>query len=185
MKTSIAVLSFLVITIALFAGADASQPSSADGLAVSPNGRIIDPSSATVIDDSAIRPLTSSDSGTLTIATVAWSGCFSTINIVFGFSSPRGIGSYSPAALTGGKTVVALYDTKGDCVGTFSDISISGFSSNPGSSWLSSLTCNGVENNGSAATFIYSSGTASWEWSQLFGLQSKENSSVSCTVVHN
>jgi hypothetical protein len=153
---------------------------------ISASGGKFDPSSATMIDDVAIPPPSSSDSGALAVATAAWLGCMlPKLNFVYGFVGPRSLGSYSPTGLTGGETVVAVYDTTGNCVGTFSDLSVSGFSSSPGSSWLSSITCNGVTNNGSSARFIYSSGSASWEWSQLFGLQSKSGSNVSCTIVHN
>jgi hypothetical protein len=64
-------------------------------------------------------------------------------------------------------------------------LEVSGFSSNPGQSWLSSVTCNGVTNSGSTAGFSYSSGVATWEWVRLFGLFSEIGLSVSCTIVHS
>jgi hypothetical protein len=88
--------------------------------------------------------------------------------------------------------VVAVFDTiflggTGCGAGTnFSFLQISGFSVDPGQDWLSSITCNGVKNDGSGATlFSYSSGKAIWEWSQVFGLMANNGSNVSCTISHS
>jgi hypothetical protein len=130
-----------------------------------------------------IIPLTL-DIGTLMVAARS-NRCIGGPSVLYGFAS--GIGSYSPTGLTGGNTVSEVADVtpSGACVAEHSDLDVTGFSSNPGSSWLNSITCNGVKNLGSGATFVYSSGDARWEWSQLFGLSSKVGSNVSCTIDHN
>lgn len=58
------------------------------------------------------------------------------------------IGSYSPTGLTGRDVVAAVYDYNiagaSVCGSSYSVLDINSFSSDPGSSWLSSITCNGV-----------------------------------------
>ena len=150
-----------------------------------------DPSTDTIIEDNTIIPFTSSDSGTLTVGLGSVLGCIiPKFNAIYGFIGTRSIGnfgSYSPTGLIGGETVGLVSDIQpGTCVESQSNLTVTGFSSNPGSSWLSSITCNGVKNLGSGATFFfYSDGGASWIWSQLFGLSSKNGDNVSCTIVHN
>jgi hypothetical protein len=95
------------------------------------------------------------------------------------------IGSYSPTGLTGGEVVSFLYDIKGPCSANGGFIFISGFASNPGKSWLTSVICNGIQNNSALATYSYSNGQAGWGWSQPFGFLNKLGSNVSCTVSHN
>jgi hypothetical protein len=191
MKTWIVTVSLLLLalfTVRHFAIADASDTarSKVSSQTSTPNGGTLDPSTATLIGDSEIRPLTSSDNGTLTVGLTTVSGCHASGNLTYGFVAAKGTGSYSPTGLTGGRTVVAVYDIEaGGCVPSISVVSISGFSSDPGSSWLSSTTCNGIQNIASGASYVYGSGNASWEWTQLFGLQSKNGSNVSCTIVHN
>lgn len=128
----------------------------------------------------------STDNGTLTVGrtTVSCGGPTLTFS---GYSVPLAIGSYSPTGLTGGKTVTGVWDLTGGC-GTSSTLQVSGFSSNPGSSWLTSITCNGVTNLASAvSTFSYSGGGASWTWnSTTFGIWAKSvGANVSCTIVHS
>lgn len=141
---------------------------------------------------SAVSPwaFASSDSGTLTIGVdnvCIKGGGLQGIENLYGFWS--GVtGSYSPTGLSEGKSVVSIWDNDRfftQCgTGNSSLLSISGFSVDPGQEWLSSITCNGVENNGSgAASFFYSGGTATWTWSQVFGLWQK--SQVSCTITHS
>jgi hypothetical protein len=136
--------------------------------------------------------LASSNTGTLTRG--ADSLCPLT-GIQYGFEFLEGFssgsfGSYSPVGLTGGESVEAIWDVDhyggGPCgsASNSSFLSISGFSVDPGQDWLSSIKCNGVQNDGSAASsYSYSGGTASWAWSQVFGIVN--NSSVSCTIVHD
>lgn len=130
----------------------------------------------------------SSDTGTLlvgeTISTICSGPTRVPLPYFLGFNSTSpAAGSYSPTGLTGGKAVVALFDYL-SC-GTLSEMSISGFSANPGQSWLSSVTCGSVTNLASTATFFYSGGTASWLWKDRFGFFSKNGSNVSCTIVHD
>ena len=73
-------------------------------------------------------------------------------------SSP--FGSLSPEILSGGKTVT-MFDDASDAQ---SIVNVSGFSSDPGQGWLISASATGVTLNGSAATYGYSNGTASWHW---------------------
>jgi Zn-dependent metalloprotease len=82
-------------------------------------------------------------------------------------------GSYSPTALTGGRTL-AEFDDIGACSGpcgtlTNGVVVVSGFSSDPGAGWLSSVTANGVTKLNSAAAYSYSSGSATWSWGSVFG----------------
>ena len=99
-------------------------------------------------------------------------------------------GTYSPTTLTGGYTVAQLMDigvsgVTCDGIGN-SYFAVSGFSSNPGSSWLTSVNCEGVEQFASDATFSYSSGTATWEWpNSTFGFEDDIGNPWSCTIVHN
>ena len=99
-------------------------------------------------------------------------------------------GSYSPTALTGGESVSDLYDiSNSTCTSLFrSIIYISGFSSNPGQSWLTSVTCNGVEmTGGSTSSYSYNSGTAGWAWNTTsgWGFSSEVGSKLGCTIVHD
>lgn len=129
----------------------------------------------------------SSDTGTLLVGEISSTTCSGTgrpLPYYYGFTSSPAVGSYSPTGLAGGKTVIKLFDYL-SC-GALSELWISGFSSNPGQSWLSSVACNGVTNTGAGAfDFSYNSGTASWVWNDRFGFQSKYGSNVSCTIVHN
>lgn len=141
----------------------------------------------TLLLSSQIVSASSSDTGTLTAG--EYDTCFMGAldhTILFGYSSGFA-GSYSPTELTGGKTVADLYDHEsvghGICVfPKGSSFTVSGFSADPGATWLSSVTCNGVTNSESASTYIYSSGSASWQWTQTFGIG---GGTYSCTIVHN
>lgn len=93
-------------------------------------------------------------------------------------------GSYSPIGLTGGRNVNGVIDYDG-CI-TRSELDVATFPSNPGQSWLISITCNGVAKTGASATFSYVSGEAIWQWGTNFGyLSLGSGSMVSCTIVHN
>ena len=53
----------------------------------------------------------------------------------------------------------------------FLAIAVSGFSSNPGSCWLTSVKCDGItHSDASASQFTYLEGTAWWYWVFLFEL---------------
>ena len=130
--------------------------------------------------------IASSDTGTLLVGEESSHCVGGGSQGAYGYDSSF-LGSYSPTGLTGGKTVDAIEDhVVVGCGIVFSYFQVSGFSSNPGSSWLTSITCNGVTNDGSAAyDFSYGSGIAVWYWSKLFALTSKVGSNVSCTIVHS
>lgn len=105
----------------------------------------------------------SSDSGTLTV------GDHTNICIppgtgnpmTYGFTSGL-IGSYSPIGLTSGFSVASIVDIHYSCsFHGFAETSfdVTGFSANPDSQWLISITCNGVENKKTSAyAYNYTSG---------------------------
>ena len=123
------------------------------------------------------------DHATLQIGRLNVGPCFR----LTGYHGPLSMGSYSPTGLTGGRNVGSLFEAV--TCGTpnpSSTINVTGFSSNPGSAWLTSLTCNGITKSAAGATFQYLFGTASWNFSGSFGFQSlPTGTSVSCEVVHN
>ena len=130
-----------------------------------------------------------SDVGTLTVGEhiVGIPPTHPCVMVDYGYQSGLENGSYSPTGLTGGKTVIEVYDTT-NCSSTylFSALAVSGFSSDPGKTWLTSITCNGVTNDSSSSSsYSYGSGTAAWEWTQSFGLSSKVGNNVTCTIVHS
>jgi hypothetical protein len=125
------------------------------------------------------------DNGTLTVGSESFGDCGSGN---FQHLTARGYlgaggGSYSPTTLTGGKTISDLYDVSAIACSSSAHIYVSGFSSNPGSSWLTSVTCNSVTLSSPAATFDYSGGVAGWHWfSTKFGFLSGV---YSCSIVHS
>lgn len=131
----------------------------------------------------------SSDAGTLLVGVRYETICSIThqpLPYLYGFSTALSLqaGSYSPTGLTGGEIVANLFDFY-SC-GPQSELTISGFSTNPGQNWLSSVTCIGVTNTSSSTfEYAYSSGTASWAWNSRFGFSSHNGSNVGCTIVHN
>jgi hypothetical protein len=140
-----------------------------------------------------VRPLTTvSDSGTLT-AGGGSAGCGSgstLIRVGYTTGAIGDRGSYSPSTLTGGKTVADVLDqtvTGGGtgCPTSLVALNVSGFTANPGTSWLTSITCNSKKLTSSTATFSYASGVAAWDWpiSDSFGFVSGDE--YTCTIVHN
>jgi hypothetical protein len=91
--------------------------------------------------------------------------------------------TFSPATLPGGKSLSSLVDIK-YALGTtlYSGLYVAGFSSDPGSDWLVSVSAEGVTKTGAAATHSYSAGTAIWMWASQFGFPS--SGSVTATIVH-
>lgn len=79
-------------------------------------------------------------------------GGFGTLNSSSGFLNGTYLGS--------------LFDDNNNTVANFE---ISGFSSDPGASSLSSVTINGQTRLASNATYSYSSGSALWQWNQYSG----------------
>jgi hypothetical protein len=104
---------------------------------------------------------------------------------ISGYSSGSHIGSYSPTGLTGGETVVWLVDTTATtCAPSSAQLGVSGFTSNPGATWLTSITCNGIEKTGSTASFTYNGTTATWIWNNAsFGFVLDDT--YSCSIVYN
>jgi hypothetical protein len=115
----------------------------------------------------------------------------------------RTFGSLSPSALSGGKVVTALYDYcqaisdskpppptcpfSGAGQNTqFGVLSISGFTADPGATWLTSVTAAGATRYGSSASYSYASGIATWQWigpvgSGAFGLSNSGTTTVTIT----
>jgi hypothetical protein len=130
----------------------------------------------------------STDNGTLTAGTENGSclppevGTYHVIGFINGAS-----GSYSPTGLTGGRTLAGISDVEPvSCGSHTSAFSVTGFSSNPGSAWLSSVTCNGVERLQSSAisyTYTSSTGTAAWIFSGNFGFAGGDQ--YACSIVHS
>lgn len=133
-----------------------------------------------------------SDTGTLTASQSTTSQCINPrtqqtgTHYIVGYDSFVSEGSYSPAVLTGGKTTVAVFDSHGTggCPGVFPTLIVKGFTSDPGASWLVSITCNGVA-LGVGASYFWEPGVpeAIWEWSTIFGFVN--GSQYNCTIVHN
>jgi hypothetical protein len=103
-------------------------------------------------------------------------------------SSSFSFGSYSPTGLGGGRTVAFLDELSFcDSAGIEGSLSVSGFTSNPGKSWLTSVTCNGVTQPAASATFTYfpSDGSTLWQWPAGFGLKNiPAGTNIGCTIVH-
>ncbi len=129
--------------------------------------------------------LAASDNGTITVGdALSKTGGV----CVWGYDPPD-IGSYSPTGLTGGKTVSGLFTLVigPQCLVSLNGhFFVSGFSSDPGQSWLTSVTCNGTTKTGGTASYSYASGTAYWGWSATtWGFTSNVGSQLGCTVVHS
>lgn len=139
--------------------------------------------------------LASSDTATLTVGHFTLvAGIIDTCESGYGSGGP--VGSYSPTGLTGGEIVQTILDadivsadscTDVEVITHTSSLIVSGFSIDPGQTWVTSITCNGVEKTGaSASSFSYSSGTATWHWPSDFSLISKPSgTNVSCTISHS
>lgn len=128
------------------------------------------------------------DTGVLTVGehtVLCWSGLH--VELLYGYMQSRPLGSYSPTTLKDGKTIVEVYDQtdRGCKLVTGSKLSVSGFSSDPGRSWLKSVSCNRTSLSSlTAARFIFSNGTATWEWVQKFGFESSEGRDIQCSIDH-
>ncbi len=102
-------------------------------------------------------------SGTLTGAYLYVSGTL----LGYGYAPPYG-GSLSPTTDTNGKTIAAIYSSS---FGTLV-LSISGFSSNPSSSYFTNLSTNGTNFTSASASYSYASGSAVWQWSTSYVISS-------------
>jgi hypothetical protein len=94
----------------------------------------------------------------------------------FGYISGS-FGAISGGTLDDGSTITGLYNATGDGLLHFS---ASGFSSDPGQSYFSSLTVDSTEFLSSSAGYGYSGGVATWSWATGFTFVS---SSASGTIV--
>lgn len=130
------------------------------------------------------------DNATLTVGKQLYpSPPFPCTTVTVGYRN-GGIGSYSPVGLTGGYTVHSVYEV-GCSSPSQVNLIIKGFLISPGQLWLTSITCNGITRQASAATsYSYDSATkqASWVWAggATFGLNAlPSNTNVSCAITHN
>lgn len=97
----------------------------------------------------------------------------------YGYSASPSIGSISPTTLGDGKTLAQMVDV--DPAVKDHILQISGFSSDPGSSYLISAAANGTTLLAAAASYGYNSGsgTAVWTWTnQSFGFVDGNNYTV-------
>jgi hypothetical protein len=89
-----------------------------------------------------------------------------TSTAVGGGYSPSVFGSLASATVSGGRTCTICYDDR-DVPGSLysANLSISGFGSDPGQSYLYDVTANSITKTGSTASgYFYTAGTASWSW---------------------
>lgn len=129
-----------------------------------------------------------SDQGTLT-SVVFNSTCGSLGQYAITTTGYNQGGSYAPA-LTGGETVTGLYNLTGEhgpvCPQLGAYIWISGFSSDPGLYWLSSVTCNGTTLTVPAGgQYAYNAGTHVAEWIWRKSYWNIGTGTYSCTITHN
>jgi hypothetical protein len=98
-----------------------------------------------------------------------------------------GFGSVTPAVTANGYPYEAIYNAGGMNNGKgssppYSEIAIGGFTSNPGQSWLTSVSALGVTTSASSATYTYSDGVATWVWDGTeWGISDKGTVQVSVT----
>lgn len=93
-------------------------------------------------------------------------------------------GSVSPTTTSTGLTYRYIEDIVSRGQPRSGYFAIQGLTSNPGSGWLQSLTCLGVEKTGASASYGYDSadGIAVWIWTSSFGFSA--SGTAQCTVVH-
>jgi hypothetical protein len=111
-------------------------------------------------------------STTLTIGTANGGTLINTrgfSSIALGGFTPTTFGSLASATLTGGKTCGSCYDYRDVNGSLYSAIvRISGFSTDPGTTYLYDVTANSVTRTQATATlYSYSAGTALWEWEDV------------------
>lgn len=84
-----------------------------------------------------------------------------------GYDAGIGFGGVSPTTVTTGYTVNSIYDYRDTSGGSYScNFSLSGFGgTDPGQSYIYSVTVNGVTKLSSTATFyVMFGGVAYWQW---------------------
>ena len=102
------------------------------------------------------------------------------------------VGLMSPAKTTNGYTYVEFIDRYPQGQGGGGDYSVSqfevsGFTADPGQAWLISVSTLGITKTGASATYLYSSGTASWVWpaaTPFYGFGFGSSGTNTCTIVH-
>ena len=106
--------------------------------------------------------------------------------VLDGFNSATSTGSYSPTGLTGGTAVQQIVNFSPACYGDSSiRMVISGFTSDPGRDWLTSLTCENSTKFSVDAAYGYSGdGQALWIWPSFFPFWNW-GINTTCTIVHN
>ena len=62
---------------------------------------------------------------------------------------------------------------------------VNGFSSGPGQSRLTPVTCDGITKTEAASTYNYSLGLAEWKWTTAWGFSAHVGSQFACAIVHN
>ena len=100
--------------------------------------------------------------------------------VSYGYASGVGaFGSASPSTMTDGKNFQALYDYYDLNVGgSYGIVGVSGFSSDPGQTYLTSITTNSVTYYAASASFYsYGSGIATWTF-PAFGFTPSNTYSV-------
>lgn len=88
------------------------------------------------------------------------------ISIERGFSASFPYGSVSPTTLPDGKAIGSVTDSD-DSIGSsdFIDFSLTGLGADPGQSYFTTLSSNGVtKTSASASSYTFGSGTARWRW---------------------
>lgn len=116
--------------------------------------------------------LASANTGTLIsgTGTDGSGGNYTGFDLVTGTSPTRPFGSVSPNTFVDGKTFYSASEVAYLIVPSWTDvIRVSGFSSDPGISYCTSFTINGVTNTTASATYVYNppgypTGTAQWVW---------------------
>lgn len=87
-------------------------------------------------------------------------------------------GTLTPTALDATPhTIIALEDSA-----SLLFIKVSGFGSDPGSTWLTSMTLNGGTRLGTTATYSFATGVATWQWTTTLSLANA--TSYPGTIVH-
>ena len=125
----------------------------------------------------AANAVTDSPTITIGIVTTGAGLTYAGFNIT---PSLGNIGSISPTKLADGKTYESWIDLPFG-----SDVVISGFTSDPGKSWLTSAKCFSVTKTGASSAYSYSNGTATWNWTASFFGFNQVKPKVTCTLIHS
>jgi hypothetical protein len=108
------------------------------------------------------RPVRTSESGSITAGQNGTGGAYgyqkSSYGSISGFPGTGG-------TLSDVKEIAGLRDTNPTAIGGDGLLRITGFASDPGSGYFTSITANGSTKLSSTATYSYLSGAAVWQWS--------------------